>query len=219
MKRILLVDDHPLIVEGYRMALSGHEAIAQSYFFERAFDCTEAKQKLDQAIEAGMPYDLALVDFSLPKGACSSWEDGGDIIRYIKKEMPTCRTITITGRTEILTIYEIVKNIKPTSIIGKNEITPQVLIDIVTTVLRGETYQSPLVKQCLEEMVYKEVMYDDYNRAILILLARGHKLVDLEHYIPLSTPTIKKRIAKMKTAFGSSDSANLVQDAIRQGFV
>lgn len=219
MKRILLVDDHPLIVEGYRMALSGHEAIAQSYRFEGAFDCSEAKQKIDQAIEEEKPYDLALVDFSLPKGELSSWEDGGDIIRYIKKEMPSCRTITITGHTEILTIYEIVKNIRPTSVIGKNEITPQVLIDIVTRVLGGGTYQSPLVKQCLEKMLNKEVMYDDYNRAILILLAKGHKLVDLEKYIPLSTPTIKKRIAKMKTAFGSLDSANLVQDAIRLGFV
>ena len=219
MKRILLIDDHPLIVEGYRMALSSHETIAQSYNFDRAFDCTEAKQKIDQAIAEKMPYELALVDFSLPKGECSTWDDGGDIIRYIKKEMPTCKTITITGRTEILTIYEIVKNIRPTSIIGKNEITPQVLIDIVTTVLRGEAYQSPLVKQCLEEMLYKEVMYDDYNRAILTLLAKGHKLIDLEHHVPLSAPTIKKRIAKMKTAFGSADSANLVQEAIRLGFV
>ena len=219
MNRILLIDDHPLIVEGYRMALQSNEAFAQACFFEKAFDCTEAKQKIDQAIDAKTPFDLALVDFSLPKGENSTWEDGGDIIRYIKKEMPSCSTISITGHTEILTIYEIVKNIRPTSIIGKNEITPKVLIDLVSAVLRGETYQSPLVKQCLEEMVYKEVMYDDYNRAILVLLAKGYKLIDLEHHVPLSGATIKKRIAKMKVAFGSSDSATLVQEAIKRGFV
>ncbi|MGG5505600.1 MULTISPECIES: DNA-binding response regulator [unclassified Myroides] len=219
MKKILLVDDHPLIVEGYRMALQSNETFAQFFVFDKAFDCTEAKQKIDQANERGEPYELALVDFSLPKGPNSAWEDGGDIIRYIKKEMPSCRTITITGRTEILTIYEIVKNIRPTNIIGKNEITPQVLLDFVRAVLRGDSFQSPLVKQCLEEMVHKEVMYDDYNRAILILLAKGHKLIDLERHIPLSAPTIKKRIAKIKVAFGSPDSATLVQEAIKQGFV
>ncbi|MBB1140215.1 response regulator [Myroides sp. WP-1] len=219
MKKILLVDDHPLIVEGYRMALQSNETFAQFCVFEKAFDCTEAKQKIDQAIVEKEPYDLALVDFSLPKGQNSIWEDGGDIIRYIKKEMPSCRTVTITGHTEILTIYDIVKNIRPTNIIGKNEITPQVLIDLVSAVLRGDSFQSPLVKKCLEEMVFKEVMYDDYNRAILILLAKGYKLIDLEHHVPLSAPTIKKRIAKMKAAFGSPDSATLVQDAIKQGFV
>lgn len=219
MKRILLVDDHPLILEGYRMALLNHAEFAQGFIFEKAFDCTEAKQKIDQAIAHKEPYDLALVDFSLPKGEESTWGDGGDIIRYIKKEMPTCRTITITGHTEILTIYDIVKNIRPTSIIGKKEITPQVLIDVVHLVIMGHDYQSPLVKKCLEEMVCKEVMYDDYNRAILLLLAKGHKLIDLEHYVPLSAPTIKKRLAKMKAAFGVPDSATLVQEAIKQGFV
>ncbi|WP_060872960.1 response regulator [Myroides odoratus] len=219
MKRILLVDDHPLILEGYRMALLSHAEFAQGYIFEKAFDCTEAKQKIDQAIAHKEPYDLALVDFSLPKGEESKWEDGGDIIRYIKTEMPTCRTITITGHTEILTIYDIVKNIKPTSIIGKKEITPQVLIDVVRLVITGHDYQSPLVKKCLEEMVAKEVMYDDYNRAILLLLAKGHKLIDLDQYVPLSAPTIKKRLAKMKAAFGVPDSATLLQEAIKQGFV
>jgi len=219
MRRILLVDDHPLIVEGYKMALSNHEAFATSFVFDKAGDCTEAKSKIDEAIANKAHYDLALVDFSLPKGDQSAWEDGGDIIRYIKKEMPNCTTATITGRTEILLIYDIIKNIRPTTIISKNEITPSLLISIVQALLSGENYQSPVVKHCLEEMVHKQIMYDDYNRAILTLLAKGHKLIDLEHHIPLSAPTIKKRIAKMKTVFGSSDSANLVQDAIKQGFV
>jgi len=219
MKRILLVDDHPLILEGYRMALLSHDVFAQGFTFEKAFDCTEAKQKIDEAIADQQPYEIALVDFSLPKGIEAVWEDGGDVIRYIQKEMPSCKTITITGHTEILTIYDIVKNIRPMSIIGKKEITPQTLIELVNLVLSGNSYQSPMVKHCLEEMVYKEVMYDDYNRAILLLLAKGHKLVDLEHYVPLAAPTIKKRIAKMKQAFGASDSATLVQEAIKQGFV
>lgn len=219
MKKILLVDDHPLILEGYRMALMSDSEFVQTFVLEKAFDCTEAKQKIDQAIVDKAPFDLALVDFSLPKGEESKWEDGGDIVRYIKKEMPTCKTITITGHTEVLTIYDIVKNIRPTSIIGKNEITPQVLIDLVRVIFSGEYYQSPLVKKCLEAMICKEVMYDDYNRAILLLLAKGHKLIDLEHYVPLSAPTIKKRIAKMKASFGVPDSATLVQEAIKLGFV
>lgn len=219
MKKILLVDDHPLILEGYKMALLSSEMFANDCFFEKAANCTEAKNKIDQTLEEKENFMLAIVDLSLPKGEHSSWEDGGDIVRYIQKEMPNCLTITVTGRTEILVIYELVKNIRPTTIISKNEITPQRLVDIVRIVLQGKSYQSPLVKKCLEEMVYKKIMYDDYNRMILSLLAKGHKLIDLEHYIPLSAPTIKKRIAKMKVAFDSADSAMLVQNAIKQGFV
>jgi len=59
MRRILLVDDHPLIVEGYKMALSNHEAFATSFVFDKAGDCTEAKSKIDEAIANKAHYDLA----------------------------------------------------------------------------------------------------------------------------------------------------------------
>ncbi|WP_243731255.1 hypothetical protein [Myroides sp. LoEW2-1] len=133
--------------------------------------------------------------------------------------MPSCKTVMITGHTEVITIYEIVKNIRPNGLASKHEISPGSLIDIVQDVLKGERYQSDIVKHCLSEIVRKEMMYDDYNRSILVLLSKGYKLQELENHIPLSNPTIKKRLAKMKQVFEVADTQTLIQKAIKLGFV
>ncbi|WHT74711.1 response regulator [Myroides odoratimimus] len=219
MCRILLVDDHPLIVEGYVLALSKDKLGLGEVVFEKSFDCLTAKETIDAAVERGVLFDLAIVDFSLPSKEGALLRDGGDIVAYIKKEMPYCKTIILTGHTEVITIYNIVKNIRPDGLVSKHEITPDNLLDIVKRVLTGDRYQSDIVKHCLNEIVRKEVMYDDYNREILVLLSKGYKLQELENHIPLSNPAIKKRLAKMKHVFEVSDTANLIQLVLKEGFV
>lgn len=219
MSRILLVDDHPLIVEGYVLALSKDSEYWGDISFHKSFDCTSAKESIDYSIETGNPFDLAIVDFSLPKGEKVHWNDGGDVVSYIQKVMPNCKTMILTGHTEVITLYNIFKNISPNGLVSKHEITPENLIDIVRKVCSGERYQSNIVKHCLSEIVRKEMMYDDFNREILVLLSKGYKLQELENHIPLSSPAIKKRLTKMKQVFEVSDTATLVQEVIKQGFV
>jgi DNA-binding NarL/FixJ family response regulator len=219
MSKILLVDDHPLIVEGYILALSKSKVELGNVEFEKAFDCLVAKETIDATAARGESFKLAIVDFSLPTKDGGVLEDGGDIVTYIQKVMPDCKTVILTGHTEVITIYNIVKNIRPDGLVSKHEITPDNLLDIVKRVISGERYQSDIVKHCLSEIVRKEVMYDDYNREILVLLSKGYKLQELENHIPLSNPAIKKRLAKMKHVFEVSDTANLIQVVLKDGFV
>lgn len=219
MSRVLLVDDHPLIVEGYILALAKEKIGFGELKFEKSFDCMSAKETIDSAVERNVPFELAIIDFSLPNKDNSPLNDGGDIVAYLKKVMPSCKTIILTGHTEVITIYNIVKNIRPDGLVSKHEITPDNLVEIVRGVLNGDRYQSDIVKHCLSEIVRKEVMYDDYNREILVLLSKGYKLQELENHIPLSNPAIKKRLAKMKHVFEVSDTANLIQLVLKEGFV
>ncbi len=219
MKKVLLVDDHPLIIEGYKMALENSAEFANILSFTKAFNCKEAKEKIDEAIVSSSHFDLIIVDFSLPSGDDFLWKNGNDIVKYLRTAMPDCMVIMITGHTEVITIYEIIKSVRPNALVSKNEITPSTLVNIIKDVFSGNSYQSPIVKHCLDEMLRTKIMYDDYNRQILVLLSKGHKLVDLENHVPLSGPTIKKRIAKMKKVFDSADTSILIQEAIKQGFV
>lgn len=219
MKRILIIDDHPMIVEGYITALKQHLEEGVEVAFTRAFSLAEAKTIIDNEVKINDFFDYTLVDYSLPSDGLSKWSNGGDVVLYLKKVMPETKSVIITGHNEVVIIYDIVKNINPVGLVTKGEISPFSLAEVIREIKENGKYRSKVVKQCVGEIVEKEVLYDDYNRAILVLLAKGHKLQDLDQHIPLSLPTIKKRIAKMKQIFGVSDTAGLVQMAIKDSFV
>lgn len=219
MKKVLLVDDHPMIVEGYAMALNKYFSNKSTFVVEKAMTFSDAKRLIDNEVEIKDFFDFAIVDFTLPLQNDSDWKNGGDIVLYLRSVMPACKTIIITGHSEVLLIYEIVKNVRPNGLVNKHEITPDSLVKIVKEVEVNNKYQSKEVKRCIAEIIKKDMMYDDYNRAILVFLSKGYKLIDLDNHIPLSLPTIKKRLAKMKEIFGVNDTASLVQYAIEEGFV
>ncbi|MDR0229695.1 MAG: response regulator [Flavobacteriaceae bacterium] len=219
MKKILVVDDHPMIVEGYISALQLYVPKEIDVTYYKAFSFLEAKALIDEELKVNDFFDYIIIDFSLPVTPGVSWTNGGDVILHLKKVMPECKTVMITGHQEVVVIYDIVKNINPDGLITKPEVSPLSIVEVMREVKEQGKYRSKVVKQCVAEIVEKELLYDDYNRAILVLLSKGHKLQDLDQHLPLSLPTIKKRIAKMKQIFEVADTAALVQMAIKDGFV
>lgn len=217
--KILVVDDHPLTVEGYVYSLTQNLKTGQELEFFRASDCKSAYQQLKSALDGQVAFDLALVDYTLPEYAQQHLYNGADLVQLLKTQMPGCKNIILTAHAEVLLIYEIIKNVRPHALAIKNDITPVNLSDMVSQVLQGTYYLSPLVKQAHAEILKKELMFDDNNRLILSYLSKGYRLADLEQYIPLAEVTIRKRISKMKVTFGVPDTPSLIQEAFKQGFV
>ncbi|SFJ65339.1 DNA-binding transcriptional response regulator [Myroides guanonis] len=216
---ILVVDDHPLTVEGYIFSLTQHLKKEGTLLFHRANDCESAFLQIRNALESNKPFDLAIVDYGLPEYEARDWKNGGHIISYIKEMMPDCKTMILTAHTEVLLVYNIIKNVRPHGLAIKNDVTPSNLPDMICEILDGNYFLSPLVKQCHGEVLKKELMFDDNNRLILLYLSKGYRMSDLEEHIPLAAITIRKRIAKMKATFGVSDASALIQEAFKQGFV
>lgn len=212
---ILLVDDHPMIVEGYKNVLLNSDLANQNPVFTTAFSCDDAYK----AIVDQIPYNLAIIDKSLPGSTQHSLTSGSDIAMLIQKNMPNCKIIMITAHFEVVVIYEIVKKVKPDGLVIKCEVDPENLPQIVNEVLQGNLFQSPMVKSCIQEIWKKDLMIDDYNRQILMYLSKGFKIRELDNFINLTTSTIQKRIIQMKKAFDVSDDTGLVKEAIIQGFI
>lgn len=216
---ILVVDDHPLTVEGYVFSLSRNIKNEEELKFKRASDCKTAFLEIKEALKSNEWFDLAIVDYGLPRCEERGWENGGQVVSYIKEVMPSCKTMILTAHTEVLLVYDIIKNVRPHGLAIKNDITPTNLPKMIEEVLEGNYFLSPLVKQCQGEILKKELMFDDNNRLILLYLSKGYKMNDLENYIPLAGITIRKRIDKMKAVFEAADLAALIQAAFKQGFV
>jgi DNA-binding NarL/FixJ family response regulator len=217
--KVLVVDDHPMTVEGYINALVSEPFGTNQPVFTKAYNCEEAYFTLEQAVSKRESFAIAIIDKGLPSYEEKTILSGSDLATLIRQKMPNCKIIMITAHTEIIIIYDIVKKIRPEGLIIKNDITPEKLQQAVMEVLKGNQYQSPTVKNCINEIWKKELMIEDYNRQILLYLSKGFKIKELEGIICLTTSAIQKRIIRMKKAFDVTDDTGLVKEAIKQGFI
>ncbi|MFT3794906.1 response regulator transcription factor [Flavobacterium sp.] len=211
---VLLADDHPMTIEGYCDALRNEPFSTFHPIFTKVYNFEDAYHAVDKN-----PFELAIIDNSMPGYAEASILSGMDLALFIRQKLPNCKVIIITAHTEVIIVYDLAKKARPDGLIIKNDVTPEKLQFAVMEVLKGNTYQSPLVKNCISEIWKKELMVEDYNRQILFYLSKGFKIKDLEQTIYLTSSAIQKRISRMKKAFDVSDDTSLVKEAIRQGFI
>lgn len=216
---VLVVDDHPMTVEGYINALSEVPIGLNSPIFSKAHNCVEAFSVLTRSSAAKDSFDIAIIDKGLPSYEEKSILSGCDLAAFIREVMPNCKIIMITAHTEIIILYDIYKNVRPDGLIIKNDITPDKLQKAVMEIIKGNSYQSNTVKNCINEIWKKELMVEDYNRQILFYLSKGFKIKELEGIVCLTTSAIQKRIIKMKNVFEVTDNSGLVKEAIKQGFI
>ncbi len=214
--KIFLADDHPMTLEGYCDALRAATFFDRTPVFLKAYDC---RQAYDALIATRDEFDIAIIDNSMPPFAEKAILSGVDVAALIRAQHPGCKVIMITAHTEVIIVYDLVKKVHPDGLIIKNDVTPDKLRMAVQTILADGTYQSPIVRACINEIWKKELMVEDYNRQILFYLSKGFKIKDLEDTIYLTTSAIQKRITRMKKAFEVLDDNSLVKEAIRQGFI
>lgn len=211
---VLLADDHPMTIEGYHDALQKNPFAEFGPTFTKAYSFEEAHQAIERT-----SFDLAVIDNSMPPFPEAGLSSGIDLALYLRNKLPPCKVIIITAHTEVIIVYDIAKKARPDGLIIKNDVTPDKLQTAVMEVVKGGTYQSPLVKSCVSEIWKKELMVEDYNRQILFYLSKGFKIKDLEQTVYLTASAIQKRISRMKKAFDVSDDTSLVKEAIKQGFI
>ena len=216
---VLVVDDHPMTVDGYISALSTAPFGLYQPVFTKAHNCEEAYSTLLKSTAVKHSFDLAIIDKGLPGYEEKSILSGSDLTLFIREVMPNCKIIMITAHTEIIIVYEIYKKVRPNGLIIKNDITPDKLRQAVIEIMQGSPYQSTMVKNCINEIWKKELMVEDYNRQILFYLSKGFKIKELEGVISLTTSAIQKRIIRMKKVFEATDDSGLVKEAIKQGFI
>lgn len=216
---ILLVDDHPMTVEGFMNALLKVNFTKKKAVFTKAHNCKDGYNTILKTAKSSKPFDLAIMDQGLPSYPEQSIASGSDLALLIREQMPDCKIIMITAHSEVIIIYDIVKNVRPDGLINKNDISPDNLKLIVTEVMQGNQYHSPIIKSCINEIRKKELMFDDFNREILSYLSKGFKVKELAGVVCLGNSAIQKRIILMKNAFDVTDDTGLVKEAIKQGFI
>ena len=218
---ILVVDDHPMTVDGYISALKVSSFEKNRAVYSLAYSCEDVFNLVNKCLTAKQTFDYAVVDYGLPSYKDKELNSGGDLIHYMRKKMPKCRFLMITAHSELLTVFDIAKEVRPEGLVNKSDITPTNLPVILNKIIAGEEFKSEKVKETFIEIFKKDLMFNDHNRQILMYLQKGFKPKDLVQIVNLSFSNIQKRIVEMKKAFEIVDdeNSNLIYEAQKLGFI
>lgn len=214
--KILIVDDHPLIVSSYIAIL---DELFRETSFLVAHTGKEANKTLLQNMNGDSQIDLAIIDERIPTYENEKIFSGSDIGAKIRRRMPNCKVMIITGYSEALLLYNIRVNVKPNGIIVKSDMSISSLKSSVLKVFTGDTYYSTTVIDGLDKIRNYPALFDHINRKILLMLQEGCKLQDIGGKLFMSTSAIQKRLYKLKVEFEAMDINELLIKATQQNFI
>lgn len=218
---ILMIDDHPMIIEGYKSILSFNE-IGITFNFTSAFSCKEAFQILDQS---EIPkFDVVFLDLSLPPYVERQIDSGLDLAFIIKKKLPETKIIILTSHAEAFMLYDLKKKINPNGLLVKSDFSAEELLNAFEYIVQGKIYESKTVSEGIKEILTtgtNNVLLDEQNREIIRLLSQGVLTKNIPNYLGLGQSAVDKRKAQIKECFsivGGSDE-DIVREAKKHGFI
>jgi DNA-binding NarL/FixJ family response regulator len=216
---ILIVDDHPFIIEAYKNAIKGYNSEDYEFTITQASDCRSGYDNITSP-QNGV-FQIAFFDISMPPYEEKNIHSGEDLAMLIKTEMPDCKVILLTMHTELLKISNIVKNINPNGLIIKNDLTFDELLTAFDKILKGENYYSQTVVKLISQIQYDNIDVDQFDKQILYHLSKGTKTKDIPSFVPLSLSAIEKRKLNLKETLhlkGATD-IDLIREAKNKGLI
>lgn len=213
--KILIVEDHPLIVNAYKIAFQEINTI--QFIIEVATNCDEAREILTTSDA----FDLVLLDMRLPPSQDKTFLSGEDIGVYIRKNYPNCKIMVSTTLNNNYRIHSILKSLNPDCLLIKNDITSSNLVESIQATISSPPYYSITVLKHLRKKVSVNIILDEIDRKLLYELSRGAKMKDLPNILPLSIAGIerRKRILKQVLNVKNDSDLELFEQARVKGFI
>ncbi len=139
---VLIVDDHPFIIQGYKNVIKLFPDKNIEFTFYEAIDC---KTGYEAVINPVVKYDIAFLDVSMPTYEEKNINTGEDIAKLLITEMPECKIALLTMHSESLKVQSIIDEIDPLGLVIKNDLGFESMILALKTMLNGEKYYSDSV--------------------------------------------------------------------------
>ncbi len=218
--KILMIDDHPITVDGYRNILINLKDSKFKLSIDTASNCEEAYWKVHKSKEENNHYDIIFLDISLPPFESLKIFSGEDLGLKIREISPSSKIIILTMYNENFRIYNILKNINPEGLLIKSDVSPQEFYRAFSEVVSNKLYYSNTVKILMRKQFTNNIVLDEVDRNILFQLSKGIMTKDLTQFIPLSLAAIEKRKRHMKEILEVDGGDMLLIDKAKKlGFI
>lgn len=214
---VLMIDDHKLIIEGYKSILS-YNPYGYEVKTTPALSCESAYELITTTKET---FDLVTIDYTMPPYPEKNIDNGSDLIPIVKKYLPETKIMMLTTHSESLLLFNILKNHNPEGLLVKSDFDANDFTEAFHTVIQGGQYLSSTIVDLQKEMEQKSRVLDYYNRQIILLLNQGIKTKNMPDYLHLSKSAIDKRKVFIKEFFDieKGNDEDILREARKQGFI
>jgi DNA-binding NarL/FixJ family response regulator len=220
---VLIIDDHPIIVNAYETALQKYSSENEDVLFSvtSASNCNAALEAINNYVSSKKKLDIVFLDIRLPKSEDGKFISGEDIGIKIKAVLPETKIIISTTLNDNYRLHSLLKSVDPDGFLIKNDVTPYELIRAIDAILKGLEYYSKTVLSLLRKQISNEFVLDDIDRKMLHEISLGTKMKDFPKILPLSIAGIEKRKRRLRELFDvkTSSDRELLQLARDKGFI
>lgn len=217
--KILIVDDHQLIIEGILSYLKHIDNLE----IETTNSCDDAFAKIKVA-QTDVPFQILFTDLSFDNINETSKIDGGEsLIKLIRKEEIPIKVGVITGHSETNRIFNVIRNLEPSAYLLKGKCNTNELNFAIQKMLTDEVYYTHEIHQKLLKRALIEIQMDEVAIQILKELPNHPKISNLEGVIKkddgslLKIRTIESKLAKLRTDLQANNNTDLVLKAKEMG--
>src|SRR5579885_1967850 len=205
--RILLADDHTLVVEAFKNLLEPH--------FEVVGTVADGRALLEVAPK--LAPDVILVDLAMPS------LNGMDAGERLKQSLPNTKLIVLTMTEDASVAAEVMKRWANGFLLKKS--AGSELIRAIKEVLKGESYITPkMAKRLLDEFVRdphpaQPKSLTPRQREVLQLLAEGHTMKEVADVLHVTPRTVAFHKYRIMEDCGLKTNSDLVRFAIKEHVV
>jgi DNA-binding NarL/FixJ family response regulator len=210
--RVLLADDHPIVLRGLRLVLN------QQPDFEVVAEASDGAEAVDRTLADEV--DLAILDVSMPR------QTGLQAARAITRRRPETRVLMLSMHENEAYLFEALAA-GASGYVLKTAVDRD-LVDACRAAMRGEPFLYPgavraLIREHLERARRGEPARADpltpREQEVVKLIAEAHTNDEIAELLVISKKTVERHRANILEKLGMSDRVELTRYAIRRGLV
>ena len=219
--RILIADDHQLVLEGFLNSLKelGDFDVVTTTNCDAAFDLIKTHINSN-------PFQLLFTDLSFDNITEESDLGGGEeLIKAIRNNEFDIKIGVITAHTETNRIYNVISNLNPNSYLLKSKSSATEIGFAVQKMLANEYYYTHEIHQKILRRNVVQIQMDDVAIQILKELPNHSKISNLEGVIKKNNGTaiklrsIETKLANLRTDLNANNNTDLILKVKELGII
>lgn len=218
--RILAVDDHEMIVLGYKYTLEATTFENFEVAVHTAPSFEEGRIEIESSAKR-LPYDIVMLDIQMFPESAKDERSGEDLGLLVKKISPSSKVVFLSSFSDSYRINNILKNVNPDGYMVKSEVDQKTLQTMVRTVLDNPPYYTAAALQAIRRKMANEDQIDERDKSILYQLSIGTKTKDISTLVAAATTTVENRKRQLKIMLNVENGNDfaLIEEARKRGFI